>query len=44
MTTDAQDAAPRFSLVVPVYNEEETVATMLAEVGEVLAPHGQRLA
>ena len=40
MTTDAQDAAPRFSLVVPVYNEEETVATMLAEVGEVLATHG----
>ena len=40
MTTDAQDAALRFSLVVPVYNEEETVATMLAEVGEVLSPHG----
>ena len=26
----------RFSLVVPIYNEEETVATMLAEVEEVL--------
>ena len=30
----------RFSLVVPIYNEEETVATMLAEVEEVLSPHG----
>lgn len=30
----------RFSLVVPIYNEEETVATMLAEVSDVLGPHG----
>lgn len=30
----------RFSLVVPIYNEEENVAALLAEVGEVLAPHG----
>ena len=30
----------RFSLVVPIYNEEETVVTMLAEVAEVLGPHG----
>ena len=31
---------PRFSLVVPIYNEEETVEEMLAEVAEVLEPHG----
>ena len=30
----------RFSLVVPIYNEEENVANLLAEVGDVLAPHG----
>lgn len=30
----------RFSLVIPIYNEEETVANMLAEVEEVLVPHG----
>lgn len=30
----------RFSLVVPVYNEEENVANLLDEVEEVLAPHG----
>lgn len=30
----------RFSLVVPIYNEEENVANLLAEAGEVLAPHG----
>ncbi|MBL9076246.1 MAG: glycosyltransferase family 2 protein [Planctomycetes bacterium] len=30
----------RFSLVVPIYNEEENVAALLAEVAEVLAPHG----
>ncbi len=30
----------RFSLVVPIYNEQENVATLLAEVGEVLTPHG----
>ncbi|MCK5944766.1 MAG: glycosyltransferase, partial [Planctomycetes bacterium] len=34
------DTPLRFSLVVPIYNEEETVATMLAEVEEVLSPHG----
>lgn len=34
------DSELRFSLVVPIYNEEETVATLLAEVEEVLVPHG----
>lgn len=32
--------APRFSLVVPVFDEEENVANLLAEVAEVLVPHG----
>lgn len=31
---------PRFSLVVPIYNEEENVRNLLAEVEEVLTPHG----
>lgn len=30
--------APRFSLVVPVYDEEDNVAPLLAEVAEVLEP------
>jgi dolichol-phosphate mannosyltransferase len=30
----------RFSLVVPIYNEEENVQSLLAEVAEVLGPHG----
>lgn len=30
----------RFSLVVPIYNEEENVQNLLAEVVEVLLPHG----
>jgi dolichol-phosphate mannosyltransferase len=30
----------RFSLVVPIYNEEENVQNLLAEVADVLAPHG----
>lgn len=30
----------RFSLVVPIYNEEENVANLLAEIEAVLAPHG----
>jgi dolichol-phosphate mannosyltransferase len=30
----------RFSLVVPIYNEEENVGALLAEVAEVLAAHG----
>jgi len=30
----------RFSLVVPIYNEEENVCNLLAEVREVLVPHG----
>ena len=34
------DGALRFSLVVPIYNEEETVENMLAEVAAVLVPHG----
>lgn len=34
------ESSLRFSLVVPIYNEEETVATMLAEVAEVLCPQG----
>ncbi|MFT7534672.1 MAG: dolichol-phosphate mannosyltransferase [Hyphomicrobiaceae bacterium] len=42
MTDGAQmtDAALRFSLVIPIYNEEETVESMLAEVEEVLVSHG----
>lgn len=32
--------ALRFSLVVPIYNEEENVQNLLAEVAEVLLPHG----
>lgn len=34
------DPRPRFSLVVPVYNEEANVAVLLQEVAEVLLPHG----
>ena len=34
------DDTLRFSLVVPIYNEEETVRNLLEEVEEVLAPHG----
>jgi dolichol-phosphate mannosyltransferase len=30
----------RFSLVVPIYNEEENVQNLLAEVEQVLLPHG----
>lgn len=30
----------RFSLVVPIYNEEETVQELLAEIGDVLVAHG----
>ena len=30
----------RFSLVVPIYNEEENVQPLLAEVEDVLGPHG----
>ena len=30
----------RFSVVVPIYNEEENVQNLLAEVAEVLLPHG----
>lgn len=30
----------RFSLVVPIYNEEENVQNLLAEIGTVLTPHG----
>jgi dolichol-phosphate mannosyltransferase len=30
----------RFSLVVPIYDEEENVQNLLAEVASVLAPHG----
>ena len=33
-------AALRFSLVVPIFDEEANVAALLAGVGEVLAPHG----
>jgi dolichol-phosphate mannosyltransferase len=36
----APDTRLRFSLVVPIYNEEENVATLLSEIGEVLTPHG----
>lgn len=34
------ERALRFSLVVPIYNEEETVQQLLREVEEVLVPHG----
>jgi dolichol-phosphate mannosyltransferase len=42
MTNGGQVAVSelRFPLVVPIYNEEETVESMLAEVAEVLLPHG----
>ncbi len=32
--------APRFSLVVPVYNEQDNVDDLLDEVAAVLGPHG----
>jgi dolichol-phosphate mannosyltransferase len=32
--------APRFTLVVPVFDEEENVANLLGEVEQVLAAHG----
>jgi dolichol-phosphate mannosyltransferase len=32
--------ALRFSLIVPIYNEEENVQNLLAEVEQVLLPHG----
>jgi dolichol-phosphate mannosyltransferase len=34
------DSELRFSLVVPIYNEEENVEPLLAEIGEVLTPVG----
>ena len=34
------DPSLRFSLVVPIYNEEENVQNLLAEVEQVLVPHG----
>lgn len=34
------EALPRFSLVVPIYDEEQNVQRLLAEVDEVLRPHG----
>jgi dolichol-phosphate mannosyltransferase len=40
VTAAADARAPRFSLVVPVYNEEENVQNLLAEVEQVLVPHG----
>ncbi len=33
-------ASPRFSLVVPIYNESENVTNLLDEIEAVLAPHG----
>lgn len=33
-------AEPRFSLVVPIYNEEANVEALLQEIADVLAPHG----
>lgn len=36
----ATDVALRFSLVVPIYNEQENVANLLAEIADVLLPHG----
>lgn len=32
--------SPRFSLVVPIYNESENVAQLLDEIATVLVPHG----
>ena len=32
--------SPRFSLVVPIYNESENVAQLLDEIATVLLPHG----
>ena len=34
------DPKLRFSLVVPIYNEEENVQNLLQEVADVLLPHG----
>lgn len=39
-TSPAAAAEPRFSLVVPIYNEEENVAAMLDEIAAVLGGHG----
>lgn len=38
--TGTPAAPPRFSLVVPIYNEAENVDALLDEVAEVLLPHG----
>ncbi|MFY9345405.1 MAG: glycosyltransferase family 2 protein [Planctomycetota bacterium] len=41
MTGPGQPPVPlRFSLVVPIYNEEENVQALLQEVADVLVPHG----
>ncbi|MFO0276328.1 MAG: glycosyltransferase, partial [Planctomycetota bacterium] len=34
------DPKLRFSLVVPIYNEEDNVQNLLQEVADVLLPHG----
>ncbi|MBM3961397.1 MAG: glycosyltransferase, partial [Planctomycetes bacterium] len=34
------DCRLRFSLVVPIYNEEDNVQNLLQEVADVLLPHG----
>lgn len=36
----ASTPTPRFSLVVPIYDEQDNVGPLLDEVAEVLAPHG----
>ena len=33
-------SGPRFSLIVPIYNEEENVTNLLDEIEAVLVPHG----
>ncbi len=33
-------SGPRFSLIVPIYNEEENVTNLLDEIESVLVPHG----
>ena len=38
--TETAEPIPRFSLVVPVFNEEANVAPLLDEIEAVLAPHG----
>jgi dolichol-phosphate mannosyltransferase len=40
VTATADAGRPRFSLVVPIFDEEANVQALLAEVEQVLLPHG----